>query len=291
MVEMKVGNQEMASQPNREQFEAILEQLQPFVEIDQLSKPQWQQFVAQRLEQLSVRTPAQAISLMENPVFSGFIGPRIDIRRNFTVDPFRVDDPEIYQVLIDTIREFHASSGWKDRPLRQMTIPAVQYAIANYFGNAVGNQETERLNQSFYLDHQKAQSQFVSLEELRGKSIAVCAEKAAVAQNLLEFLGVDSILISSAKCHILSMEKPEAHAYNIFQTDRGTFIYDPANPVKYYLADDQLESVSPAIFPITEDQLNQITFGEAVTVKHTDYTQDDEGVFQIEESVRVYAGP
>lgn len=172
-----------------------------------------------------------------------------------------MDDPGIYTELMDTIREFRKKSGWDTYPMRQVVTYAIQYAIGRYFGNHTTGPEQESENQQFYMDRSSVDSQPFSISELKKKGIAVCAEKATTAHNMLNFLSFDSKLIFSNNCKLIETDKNSGHAFVVVKSSRGSFIYDPTNP-----RIDGAGALSPALFKLTSAQAEEFASGRAVSV-------------------------
>lgn len=105
------------------------------------------------------------------------------------------------------------------------------------------------------------------------KGIAQCAERAAVANNLLEFAGMETTYITG-KIH--SEDKsPELHAYLILTGNSGKkYIYDPTNPFMIFSAEDhRLVQTQPAIHPGAEPVLE----GGSMESTLLEYETDEEG--------------
>ena len=279
-----------AGEKSSGEYERIL------AEIDSvLAKPDEQKpeaidvFIGGRVNELTASSQPRNISIAE--FYQGFIHPESNIRRSFIVDPFRIDDTDIYSELIQNIGELKNMPGWDQKITRELMPTAVLYTIAKYFGNAVGTSGTENRNQQFYMDSTTSESQGISIKELKGRGIGVCAEKAGVCQNLLSFAGLDSTLVLSDKCQ-LAGEKENLYAYNIIHTERGYFIFDPTNPEQHTQQDTRaLVNYSPVFYPITIEQYQNLKSGGTVEISHTDYVVTDSGTKQPEVSKRIYGGP
>ena len=246
-------------------------------------------FTKERVDQLTTNSQPKDFYISE--FYQGFIHPESNIRRSFIVDPFKIDDPDIYSEFIRNIDELKNMPGWDKKTTRELIPTAVLYAITKYFGNPVGVSDIDSRNQQFYLDSTTSESQGISIKELRGKNIAVCAEKAAVCQNLLSFVGIDSTFVVSNKCQ-LAGEKEGLHAYNIIHTERGYFIFDPTNPTQYTEQDtNKLVNYLPILYPITNEQYQNLQSGETVEISHTDYVAKNDGDKEPKTSKRIYGGP
>lgn len=249
-------------------------------------------FVAERLKALTETSTRKEISLL-SPAYKGFVHPESGIRRNFLVDPFHIDDDELYSVLLDTLGEFRESSNWQGKSLREIVPFAVVRAIGKYYGNYWAYNSTEAENQEFYMERSTATSEDISLKELKGKGFAVCAEKASAAQNLLSFLGYDVELIASSNCRLESPGQDDrgGHMFNVISSESGHYIFDPTNPS--LLEDDQGKVVSflPANYKITNEEYQGLMSGGQVEVTHNDGKWDGTQAIKGPDQTRTYGGP
>ncbi len=246
--------------------------------------------ITKRLGELTASSKPTEISTINSKTYRGFIHPESKIIRNFMVDPFCLNDDEIYKVFLETIGEFYRVPAWKELGPMQVSLNAINRAIGKYFGNYYGTQKTEDRNQRFNLDHNSSDSININLSELKGKNLAVCAEKATVAQNLLTFIGIESTLIFSSNC-ILSEGKPATgHAYVVFKTENGFFIYDPTNPIIATGDEERVSSVYPAIYAINEQEYELLMSGGEVVVSHSNLKTVGKQLIKDEPQKRIYAG-
>ena len=221
-----------------------------------LSPRRPQKNVKETLLEASVQ-PTELSALNRAP-YQGFIHPKTEVFRNrgFGLS-FLVDDPKLYEEFLRTAREIHAK--WGKVPIRDIMPSAIQYTIGRYFGNFEADANTEAANRQFYMERCFADTPPVSLAEVRGKGFAVCAEKAAAAQNLLSMIGLKSELYYSLKCKLSDAENEDAHAYNVVSTENGHFIFDPTNPVT--VQHDQSKTYQPTLYRITPEELARLRGG------------------------------
>lgn len=250
------------------------------------------EFIDDRLKLLADSTVPREFSIMARPR-KGFLHPDGGIRRNFLVDPFHIDDPEIYRQLIGTFEEFKTNPNWQSKTLREIAPYAVLRTIGNYFGNHWGTDNTENNNRTFYMDHSGAESDDFHLNEFKGKGIAVCAEKAATAQNLLSFLGYESELVASSKCRLESPDKDDqgGHMYNVITSGENHLIFDPTNPILVKKDDDSVHTVMPAFYPIDQEGYKRLMGGGQVEITHNDGTWDGQQSHKGPDQKRIYGGP
>ncbi len=248
-------------------------------------------YVTERFEELSQGAAVGEISHIGKSIHRGFLGPRMEVRRNLLVDPIVVDDPALYRGFISAVQKFRRADGWKERSLREITPAALQWALADYFGNVGAAPETERKNREFYLNHVAPDSQQISISEFKGKGYSVCTEKGAAAQNLLAFVGLESDLIAADGCHIPAEAQESAHYYILLHAPRGEMIFDPTNPKLLNDENGHLVHFMPAMYPVTAEQVSLLLAGKSVTVVHADGRRGADGSVVDERQERVYHGP
>jgi hypothetical protein len=251
-----------------------------------------EKLVDDRLKLLKEYSVKREFSLL-SPPRKGYLHPESGVRRTFLVEPFRVDDSDVFNMLIDTFQEFKTNPGWKGRTMREIAPNAVQRTIGKYFGNHYATTSTEGRNREFYMDRSGSETDDIALVELKGKGIAVCAEKAAVAQNLLSFLGYESELVASSNCRLNTPDQDDAtgHMFNIISSEDRHFIYDPANPVLDKKDDGAIHSVRPAFYPISNEQYKQLMKGGQIEVTHNDGVWDGQESHKGPDQKRIYGGP
>lgn len=273
----------------RDTLEETLADIQQIIEIEDEEKRQEEmgRFIKIKLTELQKEHPPKApIALWNSKAESGFLHEETEIKRNIIVDPFKVNDPEIYTYLLDSFANFY--TAWNRPAMRGVIGYAVIYALGNYFGNFYSSQNTERDSREFYMDRSSSDSEPIDLREFKGKQIAVCAEKASVAHNYLKFLAIDSHLIFSERCK-LTTDSEEAHAYICFSTPNGQFIFDPTNSIIVKNAEGMVNSVEPALYKITPEQFGMLVQrkGGEVTVIHKNKTWDGQQ-YLFDETERTY---
>lgn len=269
------------------EYEATLGKINELIDA---SESEQRTFVKERLESLGKTAKAGELSHVWNAVHNGFLGPKMEIRRNLMVDPFVMDDPDLYGCLFAVLKKFRETPGWKEKPLRSIMPGAVQWTLSSYFGNAVSGSRTEQKNRAFYLDHTSDASQSIHLQELKEKNLAVCAEKGAAAQNLLAFVGLDSDLIATGECRIPADTQEGAHYFILLHAQSGDMIYDPTNPSLVLDEYGKVTSYSPAIYPLTNDQAEKFLAGEPITIEHID-TIIENGERTQKKTQRLYKKP
>lgn len=288
---MKEGQPQFENEPPKEQSPEYVKILAELEQV--LAEPEEKQleYIEKRVATLSEAAKSGEMSHVGRGIHKGFLGLKMEIRRNMIVDPFVMDDNDLYTDLFETIQKFKATNGWKEKTLREIIPIAIQWTLSKYFGNIDAGSNTETQNQEFYLDHTSADSPSISIKELKGKGFAVCAEKGAAAQNLLAFVGLESNLIASSGCRIPAEAKEGAHYYILVNGPKGDAIYDPANPRLIRDKDGKLISYGPAMYPVTKEQSQSLVSGESITIEHIDEKMDENGQRIPDKYSRLYAGP
>jgi len=275
------------STPETNSYQAILDRMGGLIESG--GQEAIDSFIDERLDSLTATADSTSVNMLY-PIRRGFIAPDTSVKRSFMQLPeLHLNDRAVYQGLFDQIIRFRKSPGWETQSMRTLVPTAIQYTIGEYFGNHFGEAESDQANRQFYFDED---SDVVNLSQLKGKRLAVCMEKAAVAQNLLSFTGMDCRLVMS-NCYLReNQEKPELHVFNVFSTDKGNWIYDPTNPRLVMAADGSVLSVGAAAYHITNEQLHDILYTKnLVRVEHQDVTVDTDGrIATTEKSERIYGG-
>lgn len=258
-------------------------------ELIELDESQQKQFILDRIQTLeSQATVPPEIDQLSNPIHSGYISKKTGIRRHVMVDPVYLDDDSIYEQYLRDVCKRLKETEVTPENISRATLGAVQTTIADYTGNAYGYQGVEDKNRDFYLERSDVDAEPISIKELKQKGFAVCAEKAALAQNILSFAGFDSSLIMSRDSELQPGHK-EAHAYNVFHTSRGYFLYDPTNLQFNYNADGSISTSRLAVYSISEEQYNGILQGgDPVSVTHVESHKQADGEEKKIECVRVY---
>lgn len=171
-------------------------------------------------------------SMRKSTVAHGFISKETEMYAeagggSIAIGGFIVDDTEIYKILINHLKKQETISSLND------VLQAIQSSIDEYFGGlASENNEVNRRN--LYLEIEKKYDEFepYSISEFRNNDTALCAERAAIAQNMLAFLGADTYYMMGHLSRNDGMSNMN-HAYNIIvDKEYGSgIIVDFTNPV------------------------------------------------------------
>ena len=289
---MKRRRESQESRPSQESKREILNrQLDEVDAILSADKAEQDLFIDTRIEELSKNTETGQIGYVGNRSFGGFIGPETGIIRSLFVEPIYLDDSSIYRDLIESLAHYKKVADPEQFNIGSVIPFAVQNALTNFFGNPVPTKNTGTRNREYLLDRSvvgKAQER-ISISEYRGKRMGVCAEKSAVAQNLFQFLGMESILL------VGGVKRDEGgdshHLYQIVRYKDRAFLYDSSNPKMELNAKGELTKYGPAMYPITEEQVQYLLEGKEVTVKSSSTRLNETGEAIEIDASRTYTGP
>ncbi len=276
-------SEQVLSSPKEQLDEShIQEAVQHGIELPDEDFANWKdKFIAGRLAELETASEPREFTGFSAPT-TEFFHPDSEIKPLFLGRGFQLDDPQIYHDFLETMHVFYGHEHWKDpAKYKQLMFYAIQYGIQRYFGNvkpSIEDQENreKRLWASgvISVDDEVPDPPARSISE--NKTEALCAERAAVAHNLLYFAGQESYFYTG-KLSVESSE-PEMHGFVIFKNSRGKLIiYDPMNPE--YVEDDegQIVSVKPAAY----EGGDQILAGNPVEVEHERHKLDQGKVYML----------
>jgi len=219
-----------------------------------LTEEERKQFIQNRILELSNNTKApEKIGMGINGAYSDFIIPEVAICSNETkfFSGMKLDDFEVYENLMSFINN-NVDSYMYGEPI---TIDVIQRFIWQYFGY-----KSDKLGRIDVYSNDPTVN--TSIKELKGKNIAACSERSAMAHNLLKFLGMDSELIFG------KLNQTEAHAYIILKSENGKrILYDPMNPVEYKTNDGI--SFCPGVCLVSEEEYNQIKNGGTLSFDYS----------------------
>lgn len=102
------------------------------------------------------------------------------------------------------------------------------------------------------------------ISNLKGTVAAMCAERSAIAQNLLKSLGINSFYKSSC---IIKNDNKEGHSYNLIEFNDKYYIFHTSIP---NLIDD---NINPLIAEIDKESFDLLSvpvanIGISITVTH-----------------------
>lgn len=252
-------------------------------------------FVNKRVAELTASSKIRTLTFANGvgTIEEGFIHPDTIIQRQVFVDGLKINDNEVYKVLIESFRQFKTEPGWASKSIREIAQQAITRTLGVYFGNYTSTKNSEMLNRKFYSEHASSSSDSISVSEFKGRAMAVCAEKAPTAENLLTFMGYDSELFMSTNNRLNSpdIDEENGHLFLVVSNENGHFVYDPTNPVVVSNSDGSFYNTFPANYGISDEQYKSLKDGGQVSVTHTDLIWNGTAYQNKESDVRIYGGP
>lgn len=267
-----------------------MDEKQIIQQIIDLKEDEIEQYIEQRTEELEktaiedreqISTFSYKLRRMkgekENTEVVGYIPSKTKISKmQFDVSSFRIDDNSFYRTIIDYIKAYDPNNIKRgDKVNNNYIMDMIQCTIINYFGMRGNESARNALYDS--KDDVENDNNALSISDFKGNNTAMCAERSAVAQNILSFLGYNPIMIMgylSSKKGIVN----EGHAFNCIIRNGKAILVDFTNPIckdgKYY---------SVAKYPIKEDDLQAFMKGKGqIEVQYKDlYTENGENKEEI----------
>lgn len=204
-------------------------------------------FVEERKDELGIN-PIRELEkgdLFFTPIVEGFFDAEMRLQPGSGWGAsFCVNDDAVYAMAVEIAKNY--SPQFKDNPHR-LALWTTQQVILGYFGNIQPSSEASGERERRF---SKPSSRVYSLSEI--KDGAMCYERAAVAHNLLLFLGEKS---QFAVGYYAEGKQPESqHAFVLTERDGRVEIYDPMNPVIGYHDDSctLIELVLPYVVQTEE---------------------------------------
>lgn len=279
----------MEQEPQDKSYEEILAQINLLIKANNQEKIKG--FINARLSYLKQHIIKRLeVSALSNQPVEGFIAETTEIKRNMMVNGFVLNDEQVYPMIFEEINLIKTQNQFKNIGLKIMMPQVIYQVISKYFGNFFGNSGIERSNQEFYLDRSTSDSPNISLVELKRKGFSVCAERAALAQNLLSFVGLDSTLIIGKLQLVDGQITNSLHIFNVVKSPKGFFIIETTNPSFIFDNGGKIVAAGPAIYPISESDFIALKTGGSVEITHHNFRQIEDGTCYPEEEKRIYSG-
>lgn len=246
-------------------------------------------FVSARVAELIEQKPPKTELSGLSGNYKGFLRPDSEVIPYFLGTGFYVNDDDIYNLALRHARDFRTLFAPKlendpEKLYRNVAIWATQYAQQEYFGNLGPSEEGKIARQSLLARGEDIEEENVlptSIAEF--KNVAMCAERAAVANNILRFFGMNPVFVMGELR--VGDQKSALHAYLVFKNSNGQdTIYDPTNPSKTYKNESGVITY-PAAYVVGNEFLG--TLGASAEFVHK--TQDQrQGNDQVKEESYVF---
>lgn len=146
---------------------------------------------------------------------------------SIAVGGFQLSDNDIYEILIKHLKSQEKMPSFGD------VLKLIQDSIDEYFGGlALAENEINRRNLYIEMQEKYDICEPYPISEYRNNNTALCAERAAIAQNMLAFLGADTYYMMGHLSRNDGMANMN-HAYNcIVDKEYGSgIVVDFTNPI------------------------------------------------------------
>ncbi len=215
----------------------------------------------------------------------GYIPSKTNIKKTAVdMSSFRLDDKDAYKSLIVFLTKkidpnYIINNG---KLCNDNVMRLVQAVLIDYFGMH-GNDNDRNMLYESKADIDQDDNSF-SVKEFKRNNTAMCVERAALAQNLLAFLGYNPMMVYGYISNE-NGDKNVGHAYNIIIRNGKAIIADFSNPIfkdkRFY---------KTALYPINGETLEQFKKGKgAFTINHKSYKTNDKGEVEETSERRVYS--
>ena len=148
----------------------------------------------------------------------------------------------------------------------------LEYFINNYFGYPKEGSREEVFNYEAMKNSKTDEEFFTALEsnqigDLKGKGVALCTEKSALAEQLLSMYDIESYYAIGC----VENEKEETqHCYNIVKRKNDYAILDYSLPVTYYKTSKKMKSYIQFVGAMTNEEFINFINGD-ISKEYSDY--------------------
>ena len=145
--------------------------------------------------------------------------------------PLVIDDKEIYCMLFENVKKFF-NKEFKNENERIIALSkCVQKTVFDYIG--IGRPDEVKRLIIFKTDNERDVD--TSIKSFKNNFAGLCTERAAIAHNCFQMLGIESVFASE---YIFLQGQKDLHAFNFFKYDGQVYLYDLINT--YYMKDKEM---------------------------------------------------
>ena len=128
----------------------------------------------------------------------------------------------------------------------------------------------------------------LNISVFKGQGVAMCSERAALAQNLLSLFGIESYFCGGMVTKN-ELENCDGHAFNFIRFDGRNYILDFSLPVYLYEGNEKVTCL-PFISEISDNSSNELLKNKSlIPINNYHFEKvDGEMVKQIEDDERIY---
>lgn len=234
-------------------------------------------FVHDRVEQLQNEAWSGESIGFDTGNLQGFIGDKTVISPTRMGSGYRLDDHTVYNHIPPLMKTFYNDilskvGGDATKAYINAAFHTAQYVQQQYFGSVAGDLKARYALDLDIIDDDMPTDLVKSVAEVG--TAAVCMERAAIANNTLQILGLKPVLeigqLTSEK-----HTKPEDHAYLFVASATGQeYLFDPTNPKLVFDESNNLVATTPSLYPVGDAlsvrDPNQPIAGSHVTTRIVD---------------------
>lgn len=219
-------------------------------------------------------------------VHKGFISPDSRIKyNNRTVNNYSMTTDDYFYEFAKFVKNSHVNN-------KGTLVKVVENFINSYFGVSSGEDKRDDYFDQIAFQTTKTDDEYfekldnLEIGDLKGKNIAMCTERAAIAQNLLSLFGFEVYYCIGC---VDNASKEEAHCFNIARAKNTFMLLDYSLPVTIF---DNGKAIDYAPFQgsINIDELENILVnGVNKSFDSYEYIKTSEGIKKVlTREVRTY---
>ncbi len=237
--------------------------------------------IRHRLDTLNKDSEIKILGFNDNNfIHKGFINQKSKIRYgNYTMNSYSMNTTDYFYEFARFIRDKKITS-------RGLLVKNIETFINNYFGINKDNfdHRDDYFDSIAFMTTSTDEEYFKKLEELnindlKNKNIAMCTEKAAIAQNLLSFFNFDTYYCMGS---INIDGNEEAHCFNIVKTKNNYKLIDYSMPTYINFSNNKIFEYVPFWGIIEMDHIEDvITNSEIIEFNNYRYLITEDGVKKI----------
>lgn len=157
--------------------------------------------------------------------------------------------------------------------------------IYNFISYYFGKDGDDEKRQNIFNQHTFNDS-YPDISVLRNQNAAMCSERAAMAQNLFSFFGIESYYLTG---YLKVNEQQEPHAFNLIKYKGKFMIYDSSKDVPIY-EKNKIVGYRHYLQEVNDDFVNCALKSEKTIILNDYYlTVQDKSLVKIPSSQRIYS--
>ena len=214
-------------------------------------------------EGMRPRKQAIGVNYANGVSFGGYLS---SFKDSFTEELIGIESGmgDIVKAKIGNIREAYELLKSKLEGKENINVFEISAIVLETVNEYFGGFKNLEQRMDYYYPEDFEESKDNKISNLKGKGSAMCVERAALAQNLLKSLGINSVYKASG---IVKDEHKEAHCYNLIEYEGKYYIFDTSLP---NLIDGV---ISPLIAEIDKETFDTLStplsdIGISVSVSH-----------------------